>query len=775
MTGLINTWANFVTSQRLFIIGISGILLLAALFTGKTIPFDDTTERYFIADDPSLLNYRTLIELFGDNEYLIIGIEALPGSDDVFHPQTIQDMDAITNFLENHQYITQVRSLSNYQTILADGDDLSTDYLIDDIAAIATQPAILARARALIVSEKLAINTLISPDLQHARIAARVEYRSDTADHKIELINDFKAFLEREQIGSNSYVMHLSGFPYLSERFQTVAEEDMAVLIPVMGLLILIMLYINFRSIPATVLPVIVIGVGILFVDEIQSYLGLPHSTVDQALLPTLIIIGTGICVHVLVEFFHLINTGNSGIKAAQATIIQLWIPAFFTAITTSVGFYALSITKITPIKEFAIMGAIGPLVLFLLAMTLLPAMLSYINTLPAKLKRSVKTGVVSNLINKIPQFTLTHRNKILVIGCASALFAAFTLPSIIIDTNYVTLFKADSAVRQDILYLDEHFKGVVTLEIILDSGEIDAVKEPEFLRHIERFQQWIEAREPIGEVNSLVDYLKQINQALNADDPAFYRLPETREMTAQFLLLYGSAGANEDLSDIKDFEDRYARLTIPITNMPATDMVIELEAIQQRLDSEFGEGKAMLTGGIAMKTAQDTYAAEGMLRSFIIAFCVITLIFIALFKSFKYGILSIIPSILPILIAGGITGFLGINLDLSTMLIAAMTMGIAVDDAIHVMNQYLVAKRSGASTEHALEAAMHGSGRAVVFSSMILVLGFSVFSLASFTTIILLGLLGSAIMTFALLGDLLFLPAILYLIDGSQVQDNDE
>lgn len=277
-----------------------------------------------------------------------------------------------------------------------------------------------------------------------------------------------------------------------------------------------------------------------------------------------------------------------------------------------------------------------------------------------------------------------------------------------------------------------------------------------------------------MGPINSMADYLKEINQALNGDDPEFYRLPSSPEMAAQLLLLYESSGANEDLSDIKDFENRYARLVVPVVNMKASAMHAELNSIESYLDENYPQFQAVITGTMALYTVQDTYISEGMARSFLIALGVITLFFIALFKSVKYGLLSIIPSVLPIVLTGSIAGWLKVPLDQSAVIVFAMTMGIAVDDAIHVMSRYLLAKSEGVSTKQSIARAMNESGRAVVFSSIVLVFGFSVLCFASFTTIIYVGLFGSIIMTLALVGDLVMLPAILYWADGDDDGEGD-
>ena len=770
MTALIKAWANFTIANRIPIIVGSVALLLAALLTGKVIPFDNSTERYFVAGDPALIEYDNLIELFGDNEYLIVGFEAASHETDIFNPDTLRDIARVSDFLENHEYVTQLRSITNFQFIHASDDDLRTDYLIEDVEDLIGNTAAIANTKNILNNETLALDTLITRDFRHTRVAARVEYSSETSESKVKLVQDLYRFVEEENLSSDSYILHLSGYPLAQERFETVSAEDVAVLIPVMVALMVLILFFSFRSLWATIAPWLVIACGILLVQEIQGYLGIPHTTVDSgALAPTLIIIGIGITVHVLLEFFNYMHAGCDGIEAARSTIINIWRPAFFTAITTASGFFALAITKILPIREFALLGAMGSIILFLFALTVLPAVLSFMKKIPANTTRVLDAGFISKITRKVPDFTLRNRNKILLGGLAALLFSIWNIPNIVIDSNYVTLFKESSQTRQDIEYFDDVYRGMMNLDIILDSGEEDGIKDPAFLVQLDEIQNWLQQRETLGPINSMGDYLKEINQALNGDDPEFYRLPSSREMTAQLLLLYESSGANEDLSDIKDFDNRYARLVVPVVNMQASVMQAELESIEAYLSENHPRLQAVVTGTMALYTVQDTYISEGMALSFLIALGVITLFFIVLFKSVKYGLLSIIPSVLPIVLAGSIAGWLGISLDQSAVIVFAMTMGIAVDDAIHVMSRYLLAKGEGASTKQSIARAMNESGRAVVFSSIVLVFGFSVLCFASFTTIIYVGLFGSIIMTLALVGDLVMLPAILYWADGSE------
>ena len=775
MRGLINAWADFVIVRRALVIAIAVVILPLVLLTGGTIPFDNSTSRYFIDGDPTLEEYDTLLDLFGDNEYLIVGIEAAPG-EDIFTPESLNALVQISDFLDFHPYVTQLRSLSNYQYLSGNDFSLSTEYLLEDPLSLGEDEAEIERVRNILRGETLALGTLITEDFRHTRIAARVEYRDETSEHKVELVQELFRFIEDENLdGSSAYTLHLSGYPLVNERFETVSAEDTALLVPIMIVVMIIILFLSFRSIAAMILPWFVIASGILLLLELQYYLGIPHTTIDSsALLPTLIIIGIGITVHVLLQFFQSANAGNNPVDAARETIRHIWLPAFFTAITTSAGFLALSVTRLLPIREFALLGAIGPMLLFLFSLTVLPAMLSYVGKLPSYTARVVTSGAISRMTKKVPDFTYHNRRLILIAGLFIVAFSVWNLPNAEVDNNYVTLFKESSKTRQDIEYFDDVFKGMMTLDIILDSGAAEGIKNPEFLRKMENIQNWLSEHASLGKVNALTDYLKEINKAMNGDDPDYYVLPSSREMSAQFLLLYDSAGANDDLSDIKDFENRYTRMVVPVINMPASAMQAELDEIRAYMEQEVPELNPLLTGTMVLYTVQDVYTSEGMVLSFLVALGVISTFFIILFRSIRYGLLSIIPSVMPIILAASIAGFLGIYLDQSAVIVFAMTMGIAVDDAIHVMNRYLSVKREGFSTREAVQRALNESGRAVVFSSMVLVFGFSVLCFGSFTTVINVGMFGSIIMALALLGDLIFLPAILFFVDGDDGEQSN-
>lgn len=763
MKAFIRAWAKFVTQRRWLVLGITLLAAGLSFIPMNNIYYDNSNESYFVEGDPNLTAFNQLLELFGDVEYLSIGVVAPESQTDLFTSETLTVIHELTEFLETRPEVTQVRSLSKYEYTHSDGGMLATDDLVEDFQS----PTDLDEAREIIQGEPLALGSLITEDLRHTRVVARVRYEVGSSQKKMSLMKSVREFIAEKEFAERDYPLYLSGQPVFTEQFEVLTKRDQAWINPTMAVLMIVILFISFRSVTGMLMPWAVIGTGIVLVTGIQGLLVWPHSVVESALVPALIIIGVGISVHVLVEFYHFRAKQLPPPQAAEEAIFHLWVPAFYTALTTAAGFLALGVTELVPVRQFAWLGAIGAMMLFLVAMTLMPALLSFIKPFSAKTRRVVETGKVSQLTSKLPAFTRNYRKPITLLGAGLLAISLWLIPNIEVDSNFITYFKQDNPTRSDLNYFDRVYNGIQNIDLVIDSGEEGGIHSPELLQQVDQLQAWLEAQPETGAANSLVDFHKQINQALHYDDPDWYRLPDSREMAAQFLLLYDNTGPDEDLTDAKDFYEQYLRVSIPIANMRSSETDQFLSRVQDHIDVEHPDLNVDMTGSLVMYNAQDIYINQGMYRSFMVALVIIGLSFIVLFRSLKYGLIALIPSVVPILMTGSLLVLLDIPLNLGTMIVGAMTIGIAVDDAIHVMNRYLLARRTGSNTHQAVTRAMTESGRAVVFTSIVLVSGFSVMLLGSFIPYIYTGMFAATIMALALLGDLIFLPALLYWIDG--------
>lgn len=761
-------WAHWILRQRKWVLIAFAAMIALAPLSFDRLYHDDSNESYFLEHDPNLKAFNQLIDLFGDNEYLLVGIPARQQDRDVFTAPTINLVNDLTQFLENHRHVTQVRSLSKYEYTHDDDGLLATDELFEDMAGLDAEA--LNHAREVMKNEDLALGSLITADLKHTVIAARTTYLRGENDHKVEVVNELRAFIDEHNYKAEGYQLHLSGIPVIGERFATLTKRDMAWINPVMAVIMVTILLIIFRSLAATMVPMLLIGSTVLLTISIQAWLGWPFTAVNSALIPTVIVLSVGTSIHVLVDFYRIRNQGLSPYDAAQAAVADLLFPIFFTCLTTALGFITLAITELAPVRQFALLAATAAMLIFLLAMSALPAALSFIPWI-AKGRSQNKDHLIHQFLQWLPSFVYKHRKGTAILGLSIALFSLVGIRFISVDTNIINYFKKDAWVSQDLHYFNEQFQGIANLEFIIDSGETGGIHQPNFLQRVDSLQNHLEQLGSSGKAISLIRFHKQINQSLNEDKAEFYALPTSANMAAQFLLLYENTGPDEDLSDLKDFDERYLRLSIPFRNMDARDMTAELGSIKKHLAAEFSDLNMEITGGMVMNNAQNTYVNNGMLASFGMAILMIGLSFILLFRSFKYGLIALIPSIVPVLLTGGLVSLAGISLDLGTMIVGAMTIGIAVDDSIHLMSRYLLQRKKGEAVLPAISAALATTGKAVILTSIILVCGFSVMLLGSFVSYIYVGLFSAMIMSFALIGDLFFMPALLLIFDRKALQ----
>ncbi len=762
----IEKWSQFVIQQRLLVIGLTVLLVGLSFYPMKNLYFDNSSEQFFIEGDPNLINFDNIIERFGDNDYMFVGVQARPGDKNVFNGDTLRLIAKVTEFMEDHETVTKVASLTKYQYIHSKDDTQATDDLIEDMEELDESPENMERMAQIMKGEKLALGNIITEDLQHTVVIARTQYFKGENQHKLKLMEDFNIFLAKERFEDQGYKLRVYGSAPVDNLFFHANQNDQKRIYPLMFLILLVFMYLSFRTISGIIFPFVVIIGSISLVIGIQGLLTWPFNSINTALPGILIILGVGDSVHMMVEFYHFRAKGLDPKTAAEKATYSLWQPCFFTSFTTSVGFIALSVTKLTPIRELGILGALGATTAFLLSVTTLPALLSYTKKLPEKTRQSVDQGWVARFTRFLPTVLFKYKKIIATFGLVFSLLSMVLVSQLSVDSNFTHYFKESNPLLQDFRYFNTTYKGADNMDFMIDSGKEDGVKEPEFLNELLRFQTYLEGLEGSGTANSLVNYIRKMNQAMHNDDPAFYTIPETRELVAQYLLLYELSGPEEDLTDIKSAEGRYARLSLKFQNVSANKTNQTLIQIKEKLRQDFPDLKVEIAGSLAMFNAQDTYIREGIIQSFSLALFIIGLSFFVLFRSFKYGTLSLIPSIVPILFAGGVMYLLDIKLDMGTMIVGAMTMGIAVDDTIHFMNRYIHNRQNRKNVWESVSNAISEVGRALIFTSMILICGFSVLALGELKPVIYIGLFSSIIMGVALFADLVILPAFLYLLD---------
>ncbi len=579
-------------------------------------------------------------------------------------------------------------------------------------------------------------------------------------------MRDLQAFLEHEKFKEQGFKLHITGSPFMNEQMQFNSEKDQSLTTPLMFLLILIFLTLSFRSFSGVLMPLVVIFGSVIAVMGTIGLFGWALNILNTVLPLLIMAIGIGDSVHILVDFYSFRHEGHSPKDAAIEAVKSLWMPCFFTSITTSVGFLALSASQLVPVKEYGIVAAIGVMFAFLISVTTLPAMLSFVKTKPKKTQKLMEHGIVARLTNALTPFTYKNRKKIVWIGLSIVAVSFGLSTQIKVDSNTLHYFKKDSKIRQDALYFDNVYNGFTSLEFMFDAGEKGGVKEPQFLRKALAFQDYLEGLPETGKANSILNYLRQMNQVMHNDNSAYYRIPGSRELVAQYLLLYENSSPEEDLTDLKSFDEQHFRITVKTKDMFTSEAKKLVADIQHEMDTNYKELNGTITGDTILGLQVEGYILEGMAKSLLLAIGIIALCFFVLFRSFKHGLLSLIPSLFPLLVVGGVMVLIGRSLDFSTMIVGAITIGLTVDNTIHIMTRYLHGRESGKSHKESIHLAMTESGRAIMFTSFILFFGFSMNLLSSWLPMMYFGVFTGLIILVSLVATTTLLPAVIFIIE---------
>ena len=769
---MIEAWSNQVIKNRIFILIITVLLILVSVFSISKNPIgvNNSNEMWFLEGDPTLLAHDKMRDLFGSTESLVVGIEARPKDKDLFNLETVKMIEEIHAMLEEHEVVEKVDSLARYQRTYNRGGVVATDYIFEDIENLDDNLDQLDTARIAMQDENLALDTLISKDFRHTRIIARTEYIVNGLDHKLKVVTDLRNFISEMGYLEKGYDIKFGGQPVLNERFTVISNSDAAWLNPTVAAIMMIVLGFVFRSLTGILAPWVVIGTAVTMMTGLQAYLGYNITPVNQALIPITMLLGMACTVHVMSEFYSLRTLSkHTALDASKELIKNLFKPIFFTQFTTSIGFAALYITKLSPVREFSLLATILPMIIFILSMTSLPAALSFLNRLSPATKKAYDNDWLTRVTSSLPNFSYKNRFSILMVGLLFISVSFFSATYIKVDTNIFKFFKSDLKISEDLRYFDREFKGSSNIDMMLDSELEEGIKEPSFLTKLDALEAFLEKQEKSGKIVGYLDQLKQIRKAFSDNKKEFYKIPDSKPMTSQLLLLFENSGPDDDLSDIKDFDERFTRITLPTINMDASEYNQFLDDMMQTINKDFPDLNVTPTGPMVMFQAQNEYTDKGISQSFMLSLTFISVVLFIIFWSIKHGAIAVFPAVVPIVFAGGCFAMLGKDLNLGSLIVGAMTMGIAIDDCIHVVSRYKLARSLGSSVEHSIKRAMTESGRAIITTSLALVIGFSTFLFARLVPMIDIGWLTTVIFTLALLGCLLFIPALLFIFEKEE------
>lgn len=733
-----------------FKIAVLLVVLLAtagAIWTSRTVTFDGEVDIWFLEDDPELRTYRTFLETFDTDEMVVVGLFA----DNVFAPEVLQGMHELTQALATVPQVHRVRALTNASRFESRGRAFAVVPVVPRLPVTATQ-AISLRQRAL--DDPLIVGTLASPDGHAAAIVIELSSEARSFESKVALVRGLQSAVFSHPVPGAE--LRMAGTPVINEAVLRYSQRDFQVLGSISVGLMLLITFLMFRHVWAALLPLLVVVIAVLWLFGLMGLLGLNLNLVSQSLTVVVFAVGIADAIHVITEYQHQLLNHSAPKVALQQALEQVLRPCLFTTLTTAAGMLSLTTSQLAPVREFGVLAAVGVVLALILSFTFLPAALSL--TKPPAHARLARQdgGPLNRLLSRTALLSRTRRRPILLAFGATVALSAFLVPQLKVGANPAAYFKTDDPVRRDMRRIDLALGGSTSIELLVTAKD-QGLQDPENIARLDGLQSWLQELPSIARVVSVSDGLRAVHRVMLDED----RLPRTRAELGQAYLLLED---EPDFAALMTADYETARISARVRMSEAAALVSRIPEIEAKLETEFADDalRVQPTGFVKLISEMEMYIVDAQIDSFGLAFGIISCLMIILLRSFKLGLLSMIPNLGPVIVGLAIMFVLKIQLDPGTAMLGSLTLGLVVDDTVHMTSRIRHNLAAGLAIRAAVSAAVVEVGRALTITSVILASGFAVLALGSFTPNIYLGIMAAVIIVLALVADLLVLPAAL-------------
>ena len=749
-------FADIILKLRIPILLLAlGVMLWLAFYIPR-IRFDSSSDGSVPHGDPEQSFFEETIETFGNDQVSLVVVD-VPGESGVFNHRTLEKIDHLTRAIEKVEGVEEVISLMNARYLTGAGEMIETPLVIPEIP---DTPEGMADLRDFVLNNDLFLKTLVSSDGRAAAINIFVRDYPDSVLIALDIDGKIQRIIEDEQGPER---LHYAGLTYTRRVINATMHHDLMIFVPLTLVLITLVLFLNFRSIRGVVLPLLTVAISTVCTVGLLGLLNKPMSLVMTILPPLIIAVGSSYSIHVVSHFNDNIRNNLDGRDSALHMLRDLTLPMAMTAFTTIIGFGSLVVNPIPNIRKMGIFAMIGIAFTFLIALTVLPAILSFFRAPQVRTGSKDPSDRMDRFLGWLAGFNERRRLWVAVMVILVAVFSVWGLLAVRVDTNFLSYFDEESDIRKTTDIISEKLAGASTFFLVVDGKKPDSMKGPEVLRSVDRIQKFMEGLPGVDKTVSIVGHLKRLHSALNYDDPDSLIVPGDAGVIEEELLLFTLShdpGAmeryvNGDFSQITVF----ARTSL----VGSSEILGTLKEVEEYAARELPPRfTAKPTGTLVVLTHATEAVSRGQRNSLAMAIAIIFLVMAILFRSLRAGFLSMLPNVLPILIVFGMMGWSGTTLNLGTSIIACTAIGISVDDTIHFMTTFRRRIRKGRNRRQAMEETIQSIGRPLIYTSVTLFFGFLILSLSNFEMISSVGFLTGATMLTALGGDLVLLPDIL-------------
>ncbi|NQU67527.1 MAG: MMPL family transporter [Candidatus Marinimicrobia bacterium] len=714
---------------------VTAIFAYIAFLSPTRLEVDFSLEQMFPENDPHKDEYLKFLDDFTREDDILFltysGIDPLNRD----HVETITD---ITEELEFLGSVEGVLSLGNLEY-----GEFFDPYLSDEE---------WQDKRDDVLNHPIYTNLVVSRDGHTGGLIINLQDDVVGQERREDALNEI-----HEVLKTVGWEWHEAGVPIFRTRYIQFVISERKIFLPLAFLVTTLVLFFIFRQVKGVLLPFAAIGAALIWVAGLMALLGITVNVVSYLTFNLLMIIGVSDCIHILIKYHENLNRGFEKIKALDSVIKAIGSALFLTSFTTAVGFFSLTMTNITVTREFGLILGIGVILMFFLTIIILPILLNFIDVPDdVHIQRLIRGG----RFQAAEQLTIfNERHPRIILGSTVIIFilAIYGLTQLSYNASIMDDLSPGNSLYDDIKFVETHMGGTFPVEIILDTHERGGILSPEFLTGLDQLREKVLSTPEIGYVVSIADHLQILNEKIGDGVRA---IPSDSDDALSYLVDY-EPGKHLRTSDYSK-----ARMSARIINIP-TDRAFEIRDTILRNAKEIfpADVDCIITGSTILALYTNRHLVKNLTFSFMVAFVIIFISMVFLFKSFRLALMSVLPNIIPLMIAGGLMGYLHIKLRPSTAMTFSIALGIAVDDTIHFLSRFRQEYKHSGNHREAINKTLLTTGKAIISTTIILSLGFMVLIFSRFVPNHEFGILATIILVVALAGSLILLPVMILLI----------
>jgi len=736
------------------------ILLITVLFIfpmKENTRMETNLDKYMPENHPAFIYSNKAEKWFNIKDGIIIAVE---NKDGIYNYETLNIVKKLTKKLQKFKEIEKadVTSLYTADNIVGTEDGMDVKAFFKRVPKSKEK---LDEIKHKVESNEMISGRLVSKDETVTVVIAGINDNVFTQEFYQKILATSKEF------ETNNIKIYVAGRPIVEGTMALLGPADMKKMVPIVILVIALVLYLTLRSVKSTILTLLVVFFSTIWAFGLMAAVNIPIYAVSTMIPIMLIAIGVADGIH-LYSHLHLYvrkHPDATKLDAVKDMLKHMWSPVVMTSVTTAVGFISLLTSQVYPIKYFGIFTAFGVMVAMVFSLVLIPAGIMAFGLPKFKEKKKKNDNKHSDqLAYDIAEKVLKHKYATIFATIIIVAVSIIGMTKVWINSSFLEKFEKDSDIVLTDKFINEHFGGTSTLNLILDSKKEDAFKNPAVLKLVDKMQKTVDGNlKVVGNSFSLADYLKRMNKVMHADKEEYNTIPDNQNLIAQYLLLYEMSGDPDNLWKVVTEGYNKANITFQLKSDNSKAINAALAQIETFKDDFKNLGVTMNYAGSGYKALVFTdLILEGQIISLIMSLIIVIVLLAIMFKNFMLGLIGSVPIMITAVISFGVMGWFGIPLNSTTALLSSIAIGIGIDYAVHLIEQYKVNSVCG-DKDLTVKRTMAHSGRAIMFNAVVVIAGFLVLLFSVFPPNRELGFLVSLNMFISFVGTLTIMVILLY------------